>query len=260
MGCAGFFEDDVGAEERGIGGLVEAAGREREDGLGGVFLAGREAVAVELEEEDSDDEAGAFVAIDERMVCDDAGCVRGGEIDYVRCLSVGGEMAGARQGGLQQAGATQFLGSAVKRSGGRAARLRRVRRSSAAPSPGEGAQGVPVARDDVFGLGQLVFESGVVGREAVAAVRSFDEEERISVFGLETADDLFGQDDTEGAAEAGDFELDHQGTFCNYDCSNMGAREQEGEDQRGRREQVRYCFAQGFRIDCFVRARGRAGV
>jgi len=79
VGLVGLLRRFVGAEERGKGGIVEAASREGEHGLGGVFLAGREAVGVELEEEDSDDEASGFVAIDERMVSEDAGRVRSGE-------------------------------------------------------------------------------------------------------------------------------------------------------------------------------------
>jgi hypothetical protein len=45
--------------------------------LCGGFFGGDEMIAIQFEEEDADEEAGAFVAVDEGVIADDAGGVGG---------------------------------------------------------------------------------------------------------------------------------------------------------------------------------------
>jgi hypothetical protein len=44
------------------------------------------------------------------------------------------------------------------------------------PSLGKNVQGVAVAANDVFRLSHLFLKDGIVGREPVTAIRSFNEE------------------------------------------------------------------------------------
>ena len=67
----------VGAEPGGEGGFVEGSGGEAEDGLCGGFFSGGETIAVRFEEEDAEEEAGAFVAVDERVVAGNTGGLGG---------------------------------------------------------------------------------------------------------------------------------------------------------------------------------------
>ncbi len=52
---------DVRAEPGGEGGFIEGSGGEAQNGLCGGFFGGGETIAVQFEEEDADEEAGAFV-------------------------------------------------------------------------------------------------------------------------------------------------------------------------------------------------------
>lgn len=104
----------IGAEPGGEGGFVDCAGCEAEDGLGGGFLRGGEAVAVQFEEEDADNEAGAFVSVDEWVVEDDPGSVSGSQGDDVGIFAVGEELPGASERGGEQAGIAQAGSAALE--------------------------------------------------------------------------------------------------------------------------------------------------
>lgn len=57
-------------QERRVASLIQGARRQAKNGLGRIFLARGEAIAVELKKQNADHETGSFVAIDERMVAD----------------------------------------------------------------------------------------------------------------------------------------------------------------------------------------------
>lgn len=63
--------------------LIDRAGGKLEDSLRGRFLARREAIAAELQEEYAHDKAGAFVAVDEGVILYDTGRVLRGEFYFV---------------------------------------------------------------------------------------------------------------------------------------------------------------------------------
>src|SRR5713226_8669509 len=93
---------DVGAEPGGEGGFVEGSGGEAEDGLCSGFLGGGEMIAVQFEEEDADEEAGALFAVDERVVADNACGVVGSHVYDVRVIAIGVELLRPGKGGLKQ--------------------------------------------------------------------------------------------------------------------------------------------------------------
>jgi len=68
--------------------------------LGSVFFAGLEVEAVEFEEENANYKPCPFVAIDERMVAGDAGCVQRSHHDDVHSFGVGVVLAGTRKSRL----------------------------------------------------------------------------------------------------------------------------------------------------------------
>src|SRR5712691_4394138 len=77
----------IGAKECGIAGLIEGSGRKLQNGLCRAFLAGGKTVAVQFQKQDSNNEAGPLVAIDEGMIARDArrvGCRRFDEESSVR--------------------------------------------------------------------------------------------------------------------------------------------------------------------------------
>src|SRR6266850_7453045 len=105
---------DVCAEPRRKGGLIEGSGGEAQDGLCGGFFRGCETITVHFEKEDADEEAGAFVAIEEGVVADNTEGVGGSHVDDVRVVLVGVKLLGPGECGLKQAKVAHTCGAAVE--------------------------------------------------------------------------------------------------------------------------------------------------
>lgn len=69
--------------------LVERARCQSHDDLGGICLAGREVEAVEFQEEEANHKPRPLIAIDERMIADNAGSIPSSHFDNVRSLGIG---------------------------------------------------------------------------------------------------------------------------------------------------------------------------
>jgi hypothetical protein len=106
---------DVFPQPSCVSRFIERACCQSHDGLGGICLAGLEVEAVEFEEENADHKPRPLVAIDERMVPDDAGCLKSGHFDNIRSAGIGAVLAGKRKSGLQKTPVTQAGGAAVER-------------------------------------------------------------------------------------------------------------------------------------------------
>jgi hypothetical protein len=91
---------DIGAEPGGEGGFIECSGGEAQDGLRGGFFGGGETRAVYFEEEDADEEAGAFVSVNEGVVADNTGGVDSSHVYDVRVIAIGIELLRPGEGGL----------------------------------------------------------------------------------------------------------------------------------------------------------------
>jgi hypothetical protein len=98
---------DIGPHPRSVSGFVECACRKAQDGLSGVFLAGLEGEAVEFQEENADHETNTLIAIHERVIADDAGCVKSSHGNDVSTVGIGMVLAGSGQSGLQKASVAQ---------------------------------------------------------------------------------------------------------------------------------------------------------
>ncbi len=94
-GCA------VGSEPNGELIFVDLSGRKPEDSLGGVSFRGRKGGTIQLQKENSHDEARAFVAVHERVVANDARRVCHGEIENIR-FAIGEELLWAGESGFKQ--------------------------------------------------------------------------------------------------------------------------------------------------------------
>jgi len=105
----------VSPQPRGVGSFIELAGCQCHHSLSGIFLCGFEVEAVEFEEEDTNHKAGALVAIDKRMVADDASRVKRRHLDDIRRVRIGVVLAGTGEGGVQQPSITQPSGAAMER-------------------------------------------------------------------------------------------------------------------------------------------------
>jgi hypothetical protein len=178
--------------------------------LGGGFLGGGETIAVQFQEEDADEEAGAFVAVDEGMVADDADGVYGSHIYNIRVLAIGVQLPRAGQSGLKQAQIADTWSAAVQGEETAvecesvalvdphwltARRNRLVHVTGPINSLREGMQGVAVAADDVLRLFHFLCEGGIIGCELIGAVWAFDQEKAIAFAGLEAADGFLGEND-----------------------------------------------------------------
>jgi hypothetical protein len=97
------------------------------------------------------------------------------------------------------------------RAGDRARQAHRARRSRPVPSLGENVECIAVAADDVLRLRHFFLEAGIVRLEQVATLRSFDQEQRFTLPGVQTIDDLFRQDNSERVPEFADLEFDQSG-------------------------------------------------
>src|SRR5271156_3497625 len=115
--CSNFWLSrfEVCAQPRGESGFIESVCRQAEHGLRGCFLAGREIMAVDFQEQHADDEAGALVAVEKWMVADDAGGVGGGQRGKVRIVAVGLQLLRSRERELQQAAVAQAAETSVER-------------------------------------------------------------------------------------------------------------------------------------------------
>lgn len=83
-------------QPRRVTSFIERARRQSHDRLRRILLLGPELEAVEFQEENADHKSRPLVAIDKRMVADDARSVQGGHFDHVRSLGICMVLAGAR--------------------------------------------------------------------------------------------------------------------------------------------------------------------
>jgi len=93
---------NVSSQPSGVCSFVEGACRKVQDGLSSVFLVCIEVEAVKFEEQHTDNKTSSLVAVDERMVADNTGCVKGGHCDDVGNVGVGMVLAGTSKSGLEQ--------------------------------------------------------------------------------------------------------------------------------------------------------------
>jgi hypothetical protein len=215
---------DAGAVPGGEGGFIEGSGGEAEDGLRGGFFGGGEARAVHFEEEDTEEEAGPFVAIEEGVVADNTDSVGRSQVYDVRFVAISMELPRSGKSGLKQtdmahAGRTTVEGekAVMEREG-----IALVDPNGLTPCPdrfthvarpvhsfGERVQGVAVAANDVLGLFHFLFEGRIVGCELIGTVRAFDQKEAITFTGLQAADGFLGENDAEGIANFAKLEFEH---------------------------------------------------
>jgi len=71
-------------------------------------------MAVDFQEQNSNDEAGALVAVEERMVAEDAGGIGSGERRRVRVVALGLELLRSSEGGLQQTAVAQARETSIE--------------------------------------------------------------------------------------------------------------------------------------------------
>src|SRR5277367_1176186 len=76
----------VGAHKFAESLFIHRAGSEFKDGLGRRFLARREAIAIEFEKEYADNKTRTLIAIDERVILHNTGCVLSRKLDYIVAL------------------------------------------------------------------------------------------------------------------------------------------------------------------------------
>jgi hypothetical protein len=133
-------------------------------------------------EEDAHEEAGAFVAVDEGMVADEASDVGGRHVYDVGVIAIGMKLLRPGKGGLKQAGIAQSRGTAVQ---GEKAIVKREDIALLDPeklthlrelfrSFGESMQSIAVAANDVLGPLHLLFKRRIVRRELIGALWTFD--------------------------------------------------------------------------------------
>ena len=103
----------VGAQPGRVRRLIERAAGETQDGLGGILLACYEDEAVELKEKDARNKTSPLVAVDERMVADDARRIERRHLNHVRMLGIGMMLAGSGQSRLQKTFIAQSRAAAV---------------------------------------------------------------------------------------------------------------------------------------------------
>jgi len=90
----GLFVPAILAQPHHVSSLVERPCRQAYDRPCGVGFAGLEGEAVKFEEENTDHKTSSLVAIDKRMVTDNARCVEGGHFDDAWRISVSVVLAG----------------------------------------------------------------------------------------------------------------------------------------------------------------------
>jgi hypothetical protein len=84
-----------------------------QDGLGRVFLAGLEGEAIEFNEQNTDDETGALIAIYEGMIADNTGGIQSCHRNDVGTVGVSLVLARTSKGRLEQSSVAQSRRAAV---------------------------------------------------------------------------------------------------------------------------------------------------
>src|SRR5258708_26990127 len=74
---------DVGTQPSDISRFIQRTCSHSENGLGGIFLTGFEVKAVQFEKQNTDCEADPFVAVNKRMVANQASRVQASQLDEV---------------------------------------------------------------------------------------------------------------------------------------------------------------------------------
>ena|SRR2546423_1230576 len=88
----------------------------------------------------------------------------------------------------------------------------------------QGPQRVAISRHDFFSFLHLLLEGGIIRREAVITLCGFNEKEFLSISRLQTADNFFGQNDSERISKFSYLEFNQNEASCYYNCNN---KEQE---------------------------------
>ena len=101
--CGALASPDVGAEPGSESGFFECSCGEAEDRLGGGLLGGCEPEVIQFEEQNAYDKSGALIAVNKRMVQDNAGDVGGSHLNDVRLVAIGEELLWTGERGLKQA-------------------------------------------------------------------------------------------------------------------------------------------------------------
>ena len=96
-------------------GFIERPRSQAENRLRGSLLAGGESIAVQFEEQHANQETGAFVSVQKRVIANNAGYVSGRHLHKVRLIAVGAELPRPREGGFQQACIAHARRAAVQR-------------------------------------------------------------------------------------------------------------------------------------------------
>jgi hypothetical protein len=102
------------AKEHCVLRFIQSSRRKVDYGLRRHLFTGGKTIAIELEEENSNQEAGSLVAVDERMVGNNSRCVERSQVDDIRRGTVGMMLQRPRQRGLQQRFAPHSWASAVQ--------------------------------------------------------------------------------------------------------------------------------------------------
>jgi hypothetical protein len=89
------------AHPGGEGGFIESARCEAQDGMCRGFLGRGEIVAVHFQEQGADEEAGALIAVEKRMIANNASRVRSSQADDVGVTAIGMDLPRAGKGGLE---------------------------------------------------------------------------------------------------------------------------------------------------------------
>ena len=93
----------IGAQESGEAFFVELARSQAQHRLGRIRFTCSESIAIQFEEQNAHDEAGSLVAIEERMIANDARRVCRCHMDFIGLRSVGPYLLCPRQSGFEQA-------------------------------------------------------------------------------------------------------------------------------------------------------------
>lgn len=88
-------------QKSAIAGFIQVPGRQSQDRLCSVFLAGGEKIAIEFEKQDTHHKAGALIAIHERTAAHDASRIGGGHVYDIGRLGIGEMLLRQGQRGLE---------------------------------------------------------------------------------------------------------------------------------------------------------------
>jgi len=102
-------------QPRPVSSFIEGARGQCHHGLSGIFLAGPKVEAVEFEKENANHKASALVAVDDGVVADDAGRVKGGQFDDVGSAGIRVVLTGAGKRGFQESPVAQTHRATLER-------------------------------------------------------------------------------------------------------------------------------------------------